>query len=161
MSPRLNFSLYFSFPSLWLIYNLFFIFSLPFLSTIQFLQDEALLSLPVSVDRWRPVQDQRCLHRAIGKDLFFFLTPSLGGWSSGSGLRILNMISMCAGQKGGWREMPKEERMYEGWTRRFLQIRPHGDCSGVGLPWRWMTPSLCLFISSPTPYYEGWWVFAE
>ena len=36
------------------------------------MQDEALLPLPVSVDRWRLVQDGRYLHRAIGKELLFF-----------------------------------------------------------------------------------------
>lgn len=64
-----------------------------------------------------------------------------------------DMMSRCAGQKWGWRKVPKEERMYEGWTRRFLQIRPLrrlGDFWGVSLPWRWVTPSLCLYIF-PTP----------
>lgn len=49
-----------------------FFFAIPFplphlIIKLSLCKNEALLPLSVSVDRWRLVQDRRCLHRAIGK----------------------------------------------------------------------------------------------
>ena len=106
----------------------FFFFKSPFPlslpSIIKLLQDEALLPLPVSVDRWRLVQDRRCLRRAIGKEApkkiqkkfrFFFLFFSFfsktllffSWWYSCNDLQILILISCLCREKGGLKENAK------------------------------------------------------